>query len=151
MSAPPEPFERVVWYGCALLVAWALTLVAGCCTNAGSSATCARKVVTGMYSAVGAATVISRVALKQCEDKAVADKSDAELQKCATAQSVLAKALPAAADACGATSSALDAGEKLAAKNFGDALAPLYAAGVQLAQALTIAGVHIPFPVPGVN
>lgn len=158
MNAAPEPFERVVWYGCALLVAWALTLMAGCCTNAGSSATCARKVVTGMYTVEGTATALSRPILAKCDTDAVAlskagDDAAATtaLAKCADERAIVSKALNACVAATGAAASSIDAAESIAVKDYSSALAPLYAAGVQLAQALIVAGVKIPFPIPGVN
>jgi hypothetical protein len=114
-------------------------------------ATTARKVITGAYTAIGAAAVLSRPALKACEDKAVADKSDSEMDGCAQAQGALAKALPAAQSACASASAAVDAYEKIAAKDYTGALAPLYGSLVELAQALTAAGVKLPVQIPGVN
>ena len=146
-----EPYEYVSAGVAALLIAYACTLLAGCCTNAAGSATCARKVVTGMYTVVGAATTISRASLKKCEEDAITAKSDAQMAKCATAQDVLSKALPIAAEACGATASSIDAAEAIKAKDYAAALAPLYAAAKDLAQALSIAGVKLPIPIPGVQ
>jgi hypothetical protein len=135
----------------ALVISAGVILAAIALGGCATGATNARKVVTGAYTAIGAAAVLARPALKACEDKAVDDKSDAELQKCAAAQQVLAKALPAAESTAAAVSASIDAYEKIAAKDYGGALAPLYGALVELAQALTTAGVKLPVQIPGVN
>ena len=105
MRAKIEPYQIISGGIALLLLAYAVTLFAGCCTSAAGSATCARKVVTGMYTVVGAATTIGRASLRKCEDDAIAAKSDTQMATCATAQMVLSKALPIATDACGATAS----------------------------------------------
>ncbi len=130
----------------ALLVACVLAL-AGCATGA----TTARKVVTGAYAAIGAAATIARPALLKCESDALAAKSEAAMEKCATAQSVLSRALPMAEDACNAAAASIDAAEAIQSKDYAGSLAPLYGALVNLAQALTIAGIKLPVTIPGVT
>lgn len=140
----------------ALLAAW-MALPSGCCSSAEGSATCARKAVTGMYTVIGAASVISRPALKTCEDNAVKlvaeghdAAGDAALQQCRVARNGISEALNTSVNAAAATGSAIDAGEAISTKSYASALAPLYAAGRELAAALASAGIKIPFSIPGV-
>jgi len=142
MKSKIEPYQIVSAGIAALLLAYAVTLLAGC------GATAARKVVIGGYTAIGATSVIGRASLKQCEEKAIADKSDAEMAKCATGQAVLAKALPIAQDAAATATDGIAEYEKLKAKDYSRALAPLYDALGNLAQALSIAGIKLPVPIP---
>jgi hypothetical protein len=130
-----------------LMFVTGVSLFAGCATGA----TTARKAVTATYTAIGAASAIARPALKKCEDDAVAKKDAAALMHCAEARNALAKALPALEQACNATAAAIDAGEAIKAKDYSSALAPLYGAAVELAQALTTLGVRLPVQIPGVN
>lgn len=144
-SLPPLRGFRTAMLLC--LCAFGVMPLDGCA----SSATTARKVVTGVYTALGAATVVARPALQQCESKAIADKSDAEMANCVAWQQGLSKAMQATVDAASATSAAIDAGEAIASKDYTSALAPLYGAAVQLANALVAAGIKLPVSLPGVN
>lgn len=141
-----DRFDLVAALVAALLVVAAIA-TCGCATGA----TNARKAVTGTYTAIGAASVIARPALQKCEVKALADRSAAEMDRCAKAQQTLAKVLPALEDACASAAAAIDAGEAIQQKDFSSALAPVYGAAVELAKALTELGVKIPVSIPGVN
>ena len=136
-----EVFNGEVALAYALFTILAIIGLIGTALMAGCGATAARKVVIGGYTAIGATSVIGRASLKQCEEKAIADRSDAEMAKCATGQAVLSKALPIAQDAAATATDTIAAYEKINAKDYGGALAPLYDALGNLAQALSIAGI----------
>lgn len=142
-----SPFDRTALYGALLLVIAAL-FTSGCATD---PAVAAQQGVTTAFTAIGAIAVIARPGLQQCEAKALADKNQAEMDKCAHAQGIMAKVFPTALDTAHSVPAGITAYAALKAKNYDALLAPLYGFIAELTRALTDAGVQLPYSLPGVN
>jgi hypothetical protein len=128
----------------ALLTLLALSALLALTSGCGTPATIARKTITAIDVANAQAPRFARVAVRQCIDKAVAAKSEADLQKCADLRDKILKGVRISIDATDVAAAGVDLAEAGAAKDFSALLEPALRAARAMAQLLNDAGVKMP-------
>ncbi len=133
----------------------------GCnvCTSAGTSPTCARKVLTGIDALDGAAARISRRWVQKCGDGARALRdagkladADKAYTQCETTGGKMVQIVTATEDSTQTASDAVDVGEAAGQKDYSGILQPVLSFVNDLKKVFADAGVSIPnIQLPGVN
>lgn len=134
------------------LVFLALGSLAGCatCTTA-ESATCARKILTGIDAIDGAGARVARRWVRSCGDeaKALAEanklaESDAKYTSCEKTGGSLVVAVKVVEDATQTASDGVDVAEKAGRKDYEDILQPVRAAVAGLRKVFADVGITLP-------
>ena len=130
----------------------------GCATVCSdmTNATCARKVLTGVDAADGAAARLGAAWVHECGSKAQAlsdpKASDEAFTQCEKTGAILVTSLQEVVDGVNVAAPAVDVAEAAKSKDYSGILAPVYAAVQALYKAFADAGVKLPAGlIPGVQ